>query len=319
MYQRRHVLDILIGFFSSPMADRGSRKLILEIIYKCTLIPDVALIMTTKTGVFAFLKSCATQFTHDKNPEILAAIPFIANQLFQMIKSSNPKWIGFTLFSDFKRELVELVLLLAKSASVTDPHYLGMVLELAQQVIQSLDASSSIAAFEFEPILALLQSEIKFAKFNQESVSTMMNLFTTEKNNSMTRSTLEKDFLAILVHPCIQWNGESGLFEWCMQHIPQYDLLNGLRWLLNLQMKKQLLAYSKVKALASMHLSGHDEIAQLCRAILINLVMDEPQTKRVRLQLDVTPCPRYLLHSTYQAVHDTIPSKSLDAQLVSLL
>ncbi|KAI8916775.1 ribosome 60S biogenesis N-terminal-domain-containing protein [Powellomyces hirtus] len=61
LYKRRHVVDILLSFYPSPLADTQTRKLVLEFLLRATTLPSVLSDMITQSGLLVFLTTlCGT-------------------------------------------------------------------------------------------------------------------------------------------------------------------------------------------------------------------------------------------------------------------
>ncbi|KAL1920446.1 uncharacterized protein VTP21DRAFT_823 [Calcarisporiella thermophila] len=65
LFKRRHVWDLLTGFNNSQLADAISRKLILELLFYATAIPQLAGELITQSGLFAWLRRQCSSGGHE--------------------------------------------------------------------------------------------------------------------------------------------------------------------------------------------------------------------------------------------------------------
>ncbi|KAI8826758.1 ribosome 60S biogenesis N-terminal-domain-containing protein [Fimicolochytrium jonesii] len=94
-YKRRHVLDILMSFFTSSMADTMLRKLVLEFIFRATAIPSVISDMITQSGLLTFLQNAVGGWDfHNVSNDIALGFPRLLRAILQGFLRSDPEWHG---------------------------------------------------------------------------------------------------------------------------------------------------------------------------------------------------------------------------------
>ncbi|KAJ3294460.1 hypothetical protein HK104_003568 [Borealophlyctis nickersoniae] len=96
LYKRRHVFDILIGFFQSPLADALSRKLVIELIFKATFIPSILADMITRSGLLTFLHTCITTLEMTPSNDFALALPRLCTRVLKGWMRADPAWFGRT-------------------------------------------------------------------------------------------------------------------------------------------------------------------------------------------------------------------------------
>ncbi|KAJ3057559.1 hypothetical protein HK097_000025 [Rhizophlyctis rosea] len=94
LYKRRHVMDILMGFFPSPLADTLSRKLIFEIIFKASFIPSVITDMVKKSGLLTFLSTLPSSLIFEPSNDLALALPRLCTRVLKGWLKSDPEWYG---------------------------------------------------------------------------------------------------------------------------------------------------------------------------------------------------------------------------------
>ncbi|TPX63386.1 hypothetical protein SpCBS45565_g06637 [Spizellomyces sp. 'palustris'] len=94
LYKRRHVVDILMGFFSSSMSDTMTRKLVLEVIVKATAIPSVISDMITQSGLLTFMHTVVTAIDFRSGNDIVLCIPRLMRVILSGFGRSDPEWHG---------------------------------------------------------------------------------------------------------------------------------------------------------------------------------------------------------------------------------
>ncbi|KND03819.1 uncharacterized protein SPPG_01275 [Spizellomyces punctatus DAOM BR117] len=94
LYKRRHVVDILMGFFSSSMSDTMTRKLVLEVIVKATAIPSVISDMITQSGLLTFMHTVVTALDFRSGNDIVLCIPRVMRAILSGFVRSDPEWHG---------------------------------------------------------------------------------------------------------------------------------------------------------------------------------------------------------------------------------
>ncbi|KAJ3040726.1 nucleolar pre-ribosomal-associated protein 1 [Rhizophlyctis rosea] len=94
LYKRRHVFDILMGFFPSPLADTMSRKLIFEIIFKASFISSVLVDMIKHSGLLTFLSSLSATLDFTPNNDLALALPSLCTRVLNGWLKTDPEWFG---------------------------------------------------------------------------------------------------------------------------------------------------------------------------------------------------------------------------------
>ncbi|KAJ3148549.1 hypothetical protein HDU89_004646 [Geranomyces variabilis] len=78
LYKRRRVVDILLTFYNSPIADTQTRKLIVEFLLRATTIPSVLSDMITQSGLVVFLTAlCGTLDFGGADPGALGFVKLV--------------------------------------------------------------------------------------------------------------------------------------------------------------------------------------------------------------------------------------------------
>jgi Nucleolar pre-ribosomal-associated protein 1 len=90
--QRRHAFEILFSFFASPLADRQTRRLVLEIIFKASTIPSVVSSLVTKSGLLAFFKSQIARV--DPISELGVSLQVCFGRVKEGFQSTSTEWDG---------------------------------------------------------------------------------------------------------------------------------------------------------------------------------------------------------------------------------
>ncbi|KAI8924368.1 ribosome 60S biogenesis N-terminal-domain-containing protein [Entophlyctis helioformis] len=78
LYRRRQVIDILMSYFHSTLADPVSRKLVIEILVKAAAIPSVLSSLVTRSGLVGFLESCCAQLDMRDASDVTLGVVFLA-------------------------------------------------------------------------------------------------------------------------------------------------------------------------------------------------------------------------------------------------
>ncbi|KAI9205645.1 ribosome 60S biogenesis N-terminal-domain-containing protein [Polychytrium aggregatum] len=81
IYKRRHVFDIVTGFFHSSLADAQTRKLVFELIFKASFIPGVIADMANHSGLLAFFTTCSSTIAVASKNELSLALPRLLTQV----------------------------------------------------------------------------------------------------------------------------------------------------------------------------------------------------------------------------------------------
>ncbi|KAJ3019834.1 hypothetical protein HKX48_001709 [Thoreauomyces humboldtii] len=95
LYKRRHVLDILLGFYSSAMADTMTRKLVLELLVRAAAIPSVLSDMITQSSLLTFLSAlCGTlDFNRQgSGADLTLGIMRLTKAILSGFRRTDPHW-----------------------------------------------------------------------------------------------------------------------------------------------------------------------------------------------------------------------------------
>lgn len=143
IFQRRFVIDILMTYFQSTLADNLSRKQILMVIYKATVIKSAVSSMIKQSGLLAFLKTCCTRFLFDQQDEISIALPHLLIRVLKGYLETPESWDGSVQRLVWKKQFFDMVLILLKAVKGTltdwNATFLNRVLIFAKSVVTETD------------------------------------------------------------------------------------------------------------------------------------------------------------------------------------
>jgi hypothetical protein len=91
VFQRRHVFEILLTFYTSAFSDYQTRKLISEILFKASTIPSVISSLVTKYGLISFFK---TQIFGLQNVTEVGSLKILAKRCLEGFKGTPQEWDG---------------------------------------------------------------------------------------------------------------------------------------------------------------------------------------------------------------------------------
>ena len=87
-YKRRHVLEILMGLFSSSLTDDISQKFIIETFFHAASIPSVLMDMILKSGFVSFLSQASVGLYPDSDSNLYLGLMFLAHRAIRCFTSS---------------------------------------------------------------------------------------------------------------------------------------------------------------------------------------------------------------------------------------
>ncbi|KAJ3412602.1 nucleolar pre-ribosomal-associated protein 1 [Chytridiales sp. JEL 0842] len=178
LYKRRHVVDLMLGFMQSAMADSLTRKLTFELLFKLSKIPSVLVDLVTRRGLLAFLTTCVNRFHFAPTNEV--ALP-----LLRLLNSILSTWISLDddLLHPEKKNLWLGVFsttchtTLAKVLAVS-PRMLGAAdkeVWLSNAVVESLQLYQSLALLR-ERVHEKVQDPTPLPQLDADSLTSAINL-----------------------------------------------------------------------------------------------------------------------------------------------
>jgi hypothetical protein len=218
IFQRRFVIDILTTYFQSTLADNLSRKQILMVIYKTTVIKSAISSMITQSGLLVFLKTCCTRFMFDQQDEIAIALPHLLTRVYKGYMETSETWDRSVQRLVWKKQFFDMVIILLKNLNgkITDWNatFLDRVLIFAKTVV-SEDDIIPIEIFEnlvdYCGSLKLVGQEVLVDEFD---VDELFNI----RNANVALLGVQKNLYGIIcktIKP-VQNQSYQKIFNWCL-------------------------------------------------------------------------------------------------------
>lgn len=341
IFQRRYVAEILITFFPSPLADKQMRKLIFEILFKCSAIPSVISSLVTKSGLISFLKSCCSTLV--VSSELGLSLPILITRCYSGFQETPIAWDGPINRKDWIIQFKDMSSMLFDSLSdfgKSDPVriiFASNVMALADEIFKT-GSDIFIDSRYIKLILPLLIDEkVPSTKSEKRNVMDIDSLF---NHITMTRFQIGDMIFNLAMSTKVITKHDMEVLNWTLKYVS----LNSsactcwLRWLLQLSLNASLFSEIEesidgtlanvVWKLTAMLDSTDDTVCQLSRCLLLlyirnsasknsdsnvsKMASDTPSIDSIahmsKLARD-TPSPRHLLSSP--TIVDTIKGKEL--------
>ncbi|KAK5665785.1 hypothetical protein QVD99_007419 [Batrachochytrium dendrobatidis] len=150
LYQHKHVIEILMSYFHSSMADTGTRKMVLEILFKATNDLTVVATMVIRSGLLGFLEGCCIQLDTSEVSEIMLSLSVLVHRILCCFNTAMMSWTesgrsGAHLWIAQMARLTNiLVSRLLEIKNGSGQRYANLVLRILQ-VVQAVTTISSNA------------------------------------------------------------------------------------------------------------------------------------------------------------------------------
>ena len=353
LYQRRHVLDILMVFFSSPFADKQMRKLIFEILFKAACIPQLVIALVLKSGLTIFLKTCCSNLT--VKSDLGSALPILCRKVFQSICTENltPAILGWIQVQFFEIAGILIKTFGTRESISANQAFVSHVIGFIADVLETSPSVHLVSDSKMELLLmtcgryhdsekskCVIKNNTE-ANENQGSNFDIDCLFLHNSDSDTALAERRWNLFRIITNGVFETDILKILVKWTLDFVEENEnaLEIWVRWILKLSVSQTNVislhsdaeSYGgMVKKLSTLLNSSNDYIAQLSRAILVlELKRESGSSKKRRVDGEVkgmvyagiekylifTATPQYLLDSGSKRIVDCISCKMLGIEI----